>query len=246
MIQFGDARNLPFQDESFNAVITSPPYWGLRTYGHDEREIGGGSLTTYLQDVCAVADEIWRVLRTDGVFWLNIADTASGSGGAGGDYNSGGKQHGRPKWKQGDSGLPGMTWCNVPSRVSIMLQDRGWLLRSDITWNKQRLRPESLAHARRPGVQTERIFMFAKHRDHVFYPDGLIERGNIWSFPPEKKAKSHLAPFPIELPTRCLLCSTRPGDRILDPFIGKGTTIEAAENHGRIGYGLDLYSGDYE
>ena len=342
------------------------------------------------------------------MFWLNIADTASGSGGAGGDYNSGGKQHGRPKWKQGDSGLPSMTWCGVPDRVRLMLQNgtpsglsetdaawlaglidadgclhvqrngnsfspaitigiidldvlehvrditgigtvrvkhnpathkggmstkviyswmsqgrslklllrdiypfmrikktqaqvlyaladslhpagynvkltdnqvqqkelwhemvkglnqrtwvedvslpavpdpertHQWLCRSDITWNKQRLRPESLSHARRPGVQTERIYMFAKHRDHVFYPDGLIEKGNIWSFPPEKKAKSHLAPFPIELPTRCLLCSTQPGDRILDPFIGKGTTIEAAESHGRIGYGLDLYSGDYE
>ena len=246
MIIRGNSKALPYADQSFNCVVTSPPYFGLRKYGHSDEEIGTSSLEDYLQDIADVCEEVWRVLDDRGLFWLNLGDTASGSGGAGGDYNKGGKQDGRPKWKQGESGLPPMQWCQVPSRVAIMLQERGWLLRSEVTWDKERLRPEDLNHARRPGISSEKIFMFAKTREHVFYPAGLEERGNVWHFPPTKNARSHLAPFPLELPSRCIRCSTQPGDKVFDPFAGSGSTLEAAAMLGRLGFGNDLYAGKWD
>ena len=242
MITIGSAKEMPYADNTFHAIITSPPYWGLRIYGDDsENEIGRGSLSEYLDDMYAVGLEMQRVLRDDGVLWVNIGDTASGSGGAGGDYNKGGRQHGRPKWKQGKSGLPPKQWCNVPSRLSVMYQDLGFLLRAEVTWDKERLRPESLDHVRRPGVSSEKIFMFTKTDKYRFYPDGLIEKGSVWHFPPESAPRSHLAPFPLELPRRCMLCSTKKGDLVLDPFAGRGTTLKAAAICGRVGYGIDIY-----
>ena len=196
--------------------------------------------------MATVGSEMLRVLKGDGVLWLNIGDTASGSGGAGGDYNKNGKQYGKPKWRQGESGLPKKQWCNVPARLSIIYQDLGWLLRSEITWDKERLRPESLDHVKRPGVSSEKLYMFTKTDSYHFDPKGLIERGNVWRFPPAKAPRSHLAPFPLELPRRCILCSTKHGDKILDPFAGRGTTLAAATIYGRFGYGLDLYPQEEE
>lgn len=242
MIIQGSAKEMPFDDGTFDAIITSPPYFGLRVYGDSDDEIGKGSLVKYLKDMWDVGVEMQRVLKDDGVLWVNIGDTASGSGGAGGDYNKGGRQEGRPKWRQGASGLAPKQWCNVPARLSILYQDMGWLLRAEVTWDKERLRPESLDHVRRPGVSSEKIFMFSKTPNYKFDPQGLLEKGSVWHFPPESAPRSHLAPFPIELPRRCLLCSTEPGDKILDPFAGRGTTLQAAAMYGRVGYGLDLYT----
>lgn len=163
----------------------------------------------------------------------------SGSGGAGGDYNTGGAKDGKPRWRQGRADRPPMSWLNIPHRVVEEFVSAGWLYRSCITWNKGRLRPEDLAHARRPGVSSEFIFMLSKSRAYPFHADRLVERGNVWTFPPAR-GRNHLAPFPLELPMRCIPLTTNPGDRVLDPFVGSGTTIEAAEMVGRIGYGCDI------
>lgn len=236
-----DARSIELPDRSVHCIVTSPPYWANRSYGTDDREIGKGDLDKYLSDMGACAREWLRVLADDGLCWINLGDTASGSGGAGGDYNAGGAKQGRPRYRQGKSGLKPMQWCNVPHKVADTFVSNGWLLRSCITWDKGMVRPEDLNHVRRPGVSSEFIFMFAKHRSHRFYPERLEERGNVWHFRPVRKA-NHLAPFPAELPTRCLLPSTVEGETVLDPFAGSGTTLVAAEQHGRIGIGCDIYT----
>jgi site-specific DNA-methyltransferase (adenine-specific) len=237
-----DARHLPLSDQSVHCVVTSPPYWGLRRYGGDDREIGTRSLKHYVEDeIPAIAAEIGRVLRDDGLFWLNIGDTAAGSGGSGGDYNKGGSKHGKPKWRQGESGLTGGQWCLVPERIMLSLQDHGWLIRKVIIWNKGRMRPEDLRHVRRPLIQHEVIIMMAKRRGHRFYPEKLVEKGDIWTFPPAKEGRGHYAPFPKELPARCILASTLPGDVVLDPFVGSGSTLRACEELDRLGIAADLY-----
>lgn len=244
-ILYGDARSMPFEDEQFQTVITSPPYYSLRRYGDSDLEIGVGDLDDYIADIVKVGEEVWRVLNERGIFWLNIGDTASGSGGAGGDYNRGGTKEGQPPYRQGKTGIPPMQWCLIPERVSIALQEAGWLVRSKITWNKGRLRPESLDHVRRPGVSSETILMLVKHRKYEFYADRFQffeQKGDVWSFPPQTaKSRSHLAPFPETLPERCILLSTMKGDSVLDPFVGSGTTVEVAERMERQGFGLDLY-----
>jgi DNA modification methylase len=79
--------------------------------------------------------EVWRVLRKDGTFWLNIGDSYNGSGGAGGDYNKGGLKEGQPKFPgRRVNGLKPKDLCMIPARVALALQADGWWLRSDIIW----------------------------------------------------------------------------------------------------------------
>jgi DNA modification methylase len=204
-------------------------------------EIGTGSLPQYLQDMSAVAHELHRVLDNRGVLWLVLGDTASGSGGAGGDYNPGGSKEGMPKWRQGETGVPPLSWCLVPQKVAVILQRQGWLIRSWITWNKGKFRPENPAHVRRPLLQSEVVIMAVKDRSYRYFPERVPERGDVWTFAPSGARRRHLAPFPEELPRRCILLSTEPGDVVFDPFSGSGTTVKVAEMLGREGVGLDLY-----
>ena len=86
--------------------------------------------------------------------------------------------------------------------------------------------------------------MLVKQRQYRFFPERLEERGDVWHFPPSQSRRAHLAPFPEELPRRCILVSTEEGDLVYDPFVGSGTTVRVAEKLGRVGVGLDLYDFD--
>lgn len=240
-----DARCVPMRTGAVQCVVTSPPYFGLRCYGDDEREIGRADLAEYIEGIRQAAGEVWRILDERGLFWLNLGDTASGSGGAGGDYNEGGSKAGKPKYRQGDTGaIPPMSWCSVPHRVVHALVDDGWLLRADICWDKGVIRAEDVNHVRRPRLEKEPIFMLAKSRNHRYYPEGEVEPGNVWRFPPARgKKKNSLAPFPDELARRCILVSTHPDDVVADVFNGSGTTTRVAAELGRRGIGTDLYEG---
>lgn len=89
---------------SVHSVITSPPYYKKRAYmpaGHPDgsKEIGQEPTPgDFLASLLAVTDELWRVVRDDGTIWFNLGDTASGSGGSGGDYNPGGQRENEAKW----------------------------------------------------------------------------------------------------------------------------------------------------
>lgn len=255
-----DARDLPLASSSIDVVISSPPYFGLRTYGDDDLELGRGSLEEYLKETRAVFAELERVLKPDGLAWWNIGDTRTGSGGAGGDYNAGGSKAGARRFRQGPTGLPRGQHALVPHRAAIALQDDGWLVLADVTWSKAsvklrdgvpelvtRRRPEDLFHVRRPGSSSERIFLFARSLDarRRFRPSMLAEPGDVWTFPPDgdRRRPKHAAPFPDELVRRCLLPTTLPGDLVLDPFAGSGTTLRVAAEHGRRAVGFDLYAG---
>jgi site-specific DNA-methyltransferase (cytosine-N4-specific) len=235
-----DARELPLSDGTVNCCVTSPPYLGLRHYGEDERELGRGSIAEYVKEILAASAEVKRVLKDDGLYWLNIGDTAVGSGGAGGDYNAGGSREGRKRFKQGRLELRPMQWANVPARVAVALQDeQDWLLRATIVWEKAGRRPEDLRHVRRPGVSHELILMLAKTKQYRFFPERLPEKGSVWHF--HTGRSPHPAAFPFELPERCIAACTEPGDLVIDPFAGSGTTMRAAEALGRIGMGFDIY-----
>lgn len=277
LIRSDASAGMPIASGTVQALVTSPPYWGLRRYGDDGAELGTEDLHHYLERLVAVFAEARRVLRPDGLAWVNIGDTAAGSGGAGGDYviPSAAKRKKRKapierrSYRQGrptvrtyhvdrlllDVGDPveelaPAQWCNVPGRLASALQDDGWRLRASITWAKTSkagramLRPEDLDHANRPGVSSEAILLLAPGPGRAtFYPERLAERGDVWHFPPATGRYRGPAPFPDELPRRCILPSTDPGDWVLDPFAGSGTTLRVAELLGRNAVGLDLYAG---
>ena len=266
------AEGLPWRDGVAQACVTSPPYWGLRRYGDHPDELGTEDLHVYLSRLVEVFAEVRRVLRPDGLIWVNIADTAAGSGGAGGDYltpaaDARSRRRApvlrrdyrqarptiwRPTTTYGEaelSALMGGQWCNVPGRLVTALQDDGWRLRSWITWAKTStagramLRPEDLGHANRPGVSTEAVLLLAPGPSRsVFEPDELVERGDVWRFPPVMGRYRGPAPFPDELARRCILPSTRRGDLVVDPFHGSGTTGRVARQLGRRYAGADLYA----
>lgn len=229
-------RTLP--DESIACCVTSPPYWGRRSYTGLDREIGVGDLDEYLDDLAEVFDLVGDKLAPDGLLWLNIGDTAANSGGAGGDHARGGRFEGKALYRQGQAGLDGNQWCDVPGRLLHRLQDQGWLCRSQIVWDKGRVRPEDPRHVRRPGEQHEMIFMLARTPAYVFHAELLPVRGDIWHFPSVRRRTGNQASFPTELPERCLRLSAI--GPVLDPFVGAGTTMIAAQGHGRDAIGIDI------
>lgn len=110
----GDARKLPLADQSVHAVITSPPYYQLRAYTDNDREIGHGGINRYVNDLSAVFSECRRALRDDGVLVLNMGDTYA------------------------DKQLLGIPWA-----VAWRLRADGWLLRSDSIWFKPNAMPDT-------------------------------------------------------------------------------------------------------
>lgn len=252
MIVQADAFCIPLRDGTAQCCITSPPYWSNRSYGEDPRELGGGSLAGYVDSLVTIGRELWRVLDSHGVWWLNLGDSAAKSGGSGGDYKPGRSKAGFRKWAQGESGIEAGSWCGVPWEVAFALRRSGWFIRSHVTWDKQGVRPEDPWHVRRPLIASESIFMLTKTgnaKGYRFYPTDEIELGDVWHFPPKRGARQHdrrgepyAAPFPDELPSRCMVLTTLPGDVVLDPFCGSGTTLRVAEEMERHGIGLDLYA----
>lgn len=246
-----NASALPFPDGSIQCVVTSPPYFGKVAYGDDDvNEHGRGSLDSYVKEMVDVGLEMWRVTDDEAVFWLNLGDTMANSGGAGGDYNAGGRKDWKRKIKQGPTGLKGAQHCLAPERVVLGMQEAGWLVKRRIVWDKTPIvRPEDVNHVRRPLDAYEMIYMFVKgikRKPYRYRPDAHrlldIELGDVWHFAPERKRTGHQAPFPEELPRRCILLSTVHGDRVLDPYVGSGTTTRVANALGRVGIGTDLYA----
>jgi len=143
-----DARSIPLPDQSVHCVVTSPPYFGLRVYkDNDDRGIGlESTVEDYIGNLVDVFREVRRVLRDDGVAWLNLGDSYSSTGGeyAHGSYDNGtGRSDQQGPRFQGTL-HPGNR-LGIPERVVLALQADGWIWRDTIIWAKKSAMPESLA-----------------------------------------------------------------------------------------------------
>lgn len=240
----GDSRDvLPtLEAESVQCCVTSPPYWGLRDYDHPSQIGAETSPEQYVNHLVSVFREVRRSLRNDGTLWLNIGDGYARNGGTG---NCGPNAIvGNTKkliqrrnckvpecWGLKDRDLMGLPW-----RVAFALQLDGWVLRSRIVWLKKTAMPESVKN--RPTNATEEIFLFSKHPEYYYDATAVREESganlrNCWRLGPDISGKSHPAAFPCELARRCILLGSRPGDIVLDPFGGSGTTGAVACELGR-------------
>jgi DNA modification methylase len=241
----GDSRlvlsDLPA--EVFQTCVTSPPYWGLRNYDSDLQIGLELQPEKYAEDIVKVFSGVKRVLREDGVLWLNIGDT----------YTSGNR-----KYRDTDKKLPqrGMGfraptpkgWKNkeligIPWLIAQALQRDGWFLRADIIWYKPNCMPESVKD--RVTRSHEYVFMFTKS-ERYFYDSQTAREENgrnwrtLWAINTEPCSVAHFATFPKELVKRCLTATSRPGDWILDPFSGSGTTGIVSDMLGRKSLGIEL------
>jgi DNA modification methylase len=174
----GDCRTMlaTLPDNSVHCCVTSPPYFGLRDYGHEEQIGLEQSPDAYVAQLVDVFRQVRRVLHPAGTLWLNLGDSYAGSGGAGGDYSVNGLNAGQPKWKSNYKIAPGRTpgiaghkpkdLLGIPWRVAFALQADGWWLRSEITWCKRAPMPESVRD--RPTSATEKIFLLTKKATYFY------------------------------------------------------------------------------
>ncbi len=170
-------------DESVNCVISSPPYFGLRSYTDgDPREIGKEPTPReYVEALRQVFAECRRVLRNDGVLWLNLGDSyASGEIGRH-DSVQGRRVDGKPVSKKFDvrqqskldTGLPSKSLLGIPWRAAFALQDDGWILRDEIIWHKPNPMPASVKD--RTTRAHEQVFMFSKSQRYYYDQDAIKE-----------------------------------------------------------------------
>jgi DNA modification methylase len=151
---------------SVQCCVTSPPYFGLRDYGHDGQIGLEPTPDAYVAEMVAVFREVRRVLRDDGTLWLNLGDSYNGGGASGNNPSSkstlttnGGKGPTAPGIKAKD--LLGIPWM-----VAFALRADGWFLRQDIIWAKPNPMPESVLD--RCTKAHEYVFLLTK-RPRYFY-----------------------------------------------------------------------------
>jgi DNA modification methylase len=177
----GDCRTvLPLlESESVQCCVTSPPYWGLRDYGHADQIGQEPTPDAYVQTMVRVFAEVRRVLKEDGTCWLNLGDSYASAwsvaGGNGRPVGAGSLENGnraaRPNRLVG--GLKEKDLIGIPWRVALALQADGWYLRSDIIWAKKNCMPESVTD--RPTRSHEYIFLLTKSPRYFYDADAIKE-----------------------------------------------------------------------
>jgi len=286
-VEFGDCRDTmrawAAAGVKVQTCVSSPPYFGLRDYGHD----GQIGLEATPAEYVAAMVEVFRcvrdVLADNGTLWLNIGDSyASAWAMPGGRRNiagqgslENGKREARPNRLVG--GLKEKDLIGIPWMLAFALRADGWYLRQDIIWSKPNPMPESVQD--RCTKAHEYIFLLSKGPRYYFdaeaikepsskfekegprpktQPNGLRaddakklggfqmqvtetrNRRSVWTVATRPYKGAHFATFPPALIEPCILAGSRPGDVVLDPFFGSGTTGMVAQNLGRRWLGCEL------
>lgn len=256
------------EDGEVNAIITSPPYWKLRTFTGAAGELGTeDSPEEFVESLVAHMSDYWRVLNQQGSFYLNLGDTQVGG-----------------------------NLLNIPHRVCLKLQEKGWLLRNTIIWKKDnpaapRLRQGQLqktyefifhltkqtdiqsnslrqasSNLQKTGKSLQIASAIPRRNDggvnrpftsissindktlQDFWDSQVIQSsgGHHRNRDADLSGLDHPAPFPEKMVTLPILHSTNEGDLVLDPFAGTCTTGEVANSLGRrfVGYDLKWYLGE--
>lgn len=290
---FGDCRDtmrdLKAQGVRVQCCVTSPPYYGLRDYGHPGQIGLEKTPAEYVAALVEVFECARDLLADDGVLWLNLGDSYAGyhgnknselptssTNGWTNGYNENKRGSARPQ----DIGLKPKDLIGIPWRVAFALQAAGWYLRQDIIWHKPNPMPESVRD--RCTKAHEYIFLLSKSERYFFDSDAVAEpvaastverlsqptlhqqkgsarvpgktngnmkavgntekrnRRSVWTVATRPYKGAHFATFPPALIEPCILAGSRPGDIVLDPFMGSGTTAQVAQALGRQWVGCEL------
>lgn len=217
----GDARQLDaLAGGSVGLVVTSPPYWNARA-----EYASWPTYAAYLADMAAAWAEVFRVLCDGGRACVNVPDG-----------------YGRP----GSGG-----YLTIGDDTARALVAAGFTLRGKVIWNK---RPAGLGFAwgswqspTNPSLRDcHEVIVIAhkgsaRRRGPAYQVDRatfLTATASVWDVRPAPK-RWHPAAFPAEIPRRLIELYSWPGDTVLDPFVGSGTTVFEAARLGRVGLGVD-------
>ena len=175
------------ESKSVDCCVTSPPYFGLRDYGHDKQIGLEETPELYIERLVDVFREVRRVLADDGTLWVVIGDSYAGSGKGGAKYpeNAGRYKQGTNRGMVGITAVTKVGWgeckckdlIGIPWMLAFALRADAWYLRSDIIWNKKNPMPESVRD--RPTRTHEYIFLLSKSKQYYFDSEAIKEPA-IW------------------------------------------------------------------
>ncbi len=244
-------RYLAKHEIEVDCIVTSPPFYGQRDY-EVEGQIGlEDHPKDYVQQLIDTFELCRPVLRETGSLFVNLGDTYWSGKGA--HKSSEAKQNARrfgirPQDRKGDG-----VWTKpkqlllIPHRFAIGMQDAGWLVRNDNVWKKPNPIPDQVRD--RSSISKEYVFHFTNSRWYYYdrprvgreMPSGsVLPPLDVWEVPPAKGNGVHKASFSRELVELPILATTPPGGVVLDPFVGSGTTLVFAREHGFRSIGIDL------
>lgn len=240
-------KELP--DSFVDCVITSPPYFGLRSYSV-EGVIGNEETPDeYVSKMTELFREVKRVLKPEGTFWLNIGDTYNGSKKGNTEVNKHKKiqenvAFEKKLWK----GAKRKDLIGVPWMMAFALRNDGWYLRNDIIWHRPNAFPKTSHDRLSPSY--EHVFLFSKSPDYYFNTEEAYEttvdgKGkrrmrDVWDINVKKGYGTCVAPFPEELIVPMVRIGCPEGGIVLDPFMGSGTTGLVAMKNNRNYIGIEL------
>ena len=201
LIEFGDCRETmrewARQGIKAQTCVTSPPYYGLRDYGH-ESQIGlEETPEQYIEAMVEVFRCVWDVLEDNGTLWLNIGDSyynyRPGKGQALVKQTVANSEQDLPQTcaRRGNKlyGLKEKDLIGIPWMLAFALRADGWYLRQDIIWHKPNPMPESVQD--RCTKAHEYIFLLSKSQKYYYDYEAIKEA----SVDPEGSANRYKTPF---------------------------------------------------
>lgn len=194
----GDARRrlAGVGSGTIQCCVTSPPYFGLRDYGIEGQIGREKAVDAYVSSLISVFEQVRRVLRDDGVFFLNLGDSYAANRSYQVPSTKGGKKHGPAQSLPGSEvpvGLKPKDLIGIPWTVAFAVRAAGWWLRQEIIWEK----PDAMPYPAKDRCVSshEHIFLFSKKPRYHFDYKSIREPAvtGKWDSMPPIGGKKHTA-----------------------------------------------------
>ena len=228
----------------YHCCITSPPYWKKRIYPCEPCNFNGWigvlgdepTIEQFVKNLVLICEKVKRVLRNDGVFWLNLGDSYAQEGKRNSENEQNknkerakdknyptGAYSGSPGWERAVGTVGGSvrrkSLVLVPERVAIALQEAGWIIRSRCIWFKRNSLSESATD--RPSPDFEHVWMLTKSENYFYNREAVKKQPKTddpeeycgylkttWDITTQPSASQHTSSFPDKIAEWPILLST--------------------------------------